>query len=363
MATGGMATGGMATGGMATGGMATGGTPPRPSGPCDIYAAAGTPCVAAYSTIRALSKTYQSALYQVRNGSSTANTGTGGSVMNIPVMSDGFPDTSSQDAFCAGTICTFSVLYDQSGNGNDLKVAPKGLAGNGMYSGMDDVESNATKGSLMVGGHHVYSLYMAIRDGYRLTAIGKGMPLGSAAQGIYMLADGMRGGGACCWDFGNVSTDPTKYAGSNALFFGTGFWGRGAPPGPWFMADFEGGVWAGGSAAGDPGWGGVGSNTSPANTSNPSLKVPFAFGILKTNATNYAIRAADLSTATDLTTAYDGTPPKTFANPGGIILGVGSDNSNNSQGTFYEGAITSGRPTNDTDLAVMRNVAAAHYGM
>src|SRR5438034_6410729 len=30
-----------------------GAAPPRPQGPCDIYAAAGTPCVAAHSTTRA----------------------------------------------------------------------------------------------------------------------------------------------------------------------------------------------------------------------------------------------------------------------------------------------------------------------
>ena len=29
-------------------------TPPRPEGPCDIYAAAGNPCVAANSSTRAL---------------------------------------------------------------------------------------------------------------------------------------------------------------------------------------------------------------------------------------------------------------------------------------------------------------------
>lgn len=29
-------------------------TPPRPEGPCDIYTAAGTPCVAAHSSTRAL---------------------------------------------------------------------------------------------------------------------------------------------------------------------------------------------------------------------------------------------------------------------------------------------------------------------
>ena len=33
----------------------------------------------------------------------------------------------------------------------------------------------------------------------------------------------------------------------NTLFFGTAFWGKGAGSGPWFMGDFEGGVWAGGS--------------------------------------------------------------------------------------------------------------------
>ena len=32
--------------------------PPRPQGPCDIYGAAGTPCVAAHSTTRALYAAY-----------------------------------------------------------------------------------------------------------------------------------------------------------------------------------------------------------------------------------------------------------------------------------------------------------------
>ena len=54
---------------------------------------------------------------------------------------------------------------------------------------------------------------------------------------------------ACCWDFGSVSPDPTQYVTMNTLFFGTGFWGKGAGSGPWFMGDFEGGVWAGGSAS------------------------------------------------------------------------------------------------------------------
>src|SRR5213075_2568632 len=38
----------------------------RPQGPCDIYARAGTPCVAAHSTTRALYASYDGPLYQVR---------------------------------------------------------------------------------------------------------------------------------------------------------------------------------------------------------------------------------------------------------------------------------------------------------
>ena len=46
--------------------------------PCDIYAAAGTPCVAAHSTTRALYAAYNGPLYQVKRGSdgTTTNIGT-----------------------------------------------------------------------------------------------------------------------------------------------------------------------------------------------------------------------------------------------------------------------------------------------
>jgi len=350
-ANGGSANGGSANGGSANGGSSNGGGTAAPTdGPCDVYAAA-TPCAAAYSTIRRLSKAYTGPLYQVRNGSSAMNTGTGGMTKDIGMTAAGFADTATQDTFCAGSTCTFSLLYDQSGNGNHLKVAPKGRKDGGEYADDDDFESSATKGMLMVGGHKVYSLYMAAREGYRLTAKGKNMPLGNTPEGIYMLADGTHYGTACCWDFGNVSPDPMKYGVMNTLFFGTGFWGKGAGAGPWFLGDFEGGVWAGGSG---------GSNV--VNNNSPSMKVPFALGMLKTSSGQYAIRMADIQKATALTTAYDGASPKTWNNEGGILIGIGGDNSNNSWGTFYEGAITAGRPSNDVDLAVMQNVQAVGYG-
>jgi hypothetical protein len=245
-------------------------------------------------------------------------------------------------------------LYDQSGNGNTLKTGSAGTTSGGTYSNTNDFESSATKGSVTAGGHKVYTLYMAAREGYRtaLGVKGKNVPLGNTAEGIYELADGTHSGTACCWDFGNVSPDPTTYVTMNTLFFGTGFWGTGAGSGPWFMGDFEGGVWAGGSGA-----------SNATNASNPSLKVSFALGILHTPVGKYALRMADVSTASDLTTAYDGNIPsgKTWGNAGAIVLGVGGDNSNNSWGTFYEGAVTSGSPSNDTDLAVMKNIQAVGY--
>jgi hypothetical protein len=284
------------------------------------------------------------------------NTGSGGMLKEIPQTADGFADTSVQDAFCSGSVCTFSIIYDQSGNANDIKAAPGGLSNGGTYAAMPDFESSATKGMLMVGGHKVYSLYMNAREGYRtpLNVKAKGVPMGNTAQGIYELADGTHYGTMCCWDFGSVSPDPKAYVTMNTLFFGTGFWDKGAPSGPWFMGDFEGGVWAGGSS----------SSTGNTNSMNPSMKVPFAMGVLHTPVGKYALRMADVKTATDLTTAYDGNIPsgKTWGNAGGIVLGVGGDNSNNSYGTFYEGAVTNGAPANATDLLVMKNIQAARYG-
>ena len=97
----------------------------RPQGPCDIYAAGGTPCVAAHSTTRALSASYNDPLYQIMRQSD-------GKSLNIGVVqpsaidAGGYADAAAQDAFCANTICFIKVIYDQSGKGNHLCQAPPG---------------------------------------------------------------------------------------------------------------------------------------------------------------------------------------------------------------------------------------------
>src|SRR5664280_1198827 len=99
--------------------------PPRPKGPCDIYAIAGNPCVAAHSSTRALYASYNGPLYQVMRQSD-------GKTLDIGVVQPkegdpgGYADAASQDAFCANTYCWITTLYDQSGKGNNLVQAPRG---------------------------------------------------------------------------------------------------------------------------------------------------------------------------------------------------------------------------------------------
>jgi len=273
----------------------------------------------------------------------------GGTMMDIGQV-NGFGDAAAQDAFCGSDPCTFSMIYDQSGRANHLKVAPAGCYNDGSAN-LADFESSAKLKSLMVGGHRVYALYTGTREGYRNNAT-MGVPMGNTPEGIYMLVDGTHAGTACCWDFGNVGKDNCNGTTMNTLFFGTGFWGKGAggDTGPWFMGDFEGGVWSGGSGS-----------SMTTNMNNPRLNMDFAFGILKTSSGQYALRMGN-GVSGALTTAYDGASPKPWSNGGGIVLGTGGDNSNHSFGTFYEGVVTMGRPTDATDAAVQQNVQAAGYG-
>jgi Alpha-L-arabinofuranosidase B, catalytic len=99
----------------------------RPVGPCDIYGAAGTPCVAAHSTTRALYASCTGPLYQVLRESD-------GKTLDIGVLqpsgsdAGGYADVTAQDVFCAGTTCFISLIYDQSPRHNHLYQAPPGIA-------------------------------------------------------------------------------------------------------------------------------------------------------------------------------------------------------------------------------------------
>ena len=78
--------------------------------PCDIYAASGTPCVAAHSITRALFSAYAGPLYQL-NLSAT------GATQDIhPLAPGGFADAAAQDAFCAAALSSAAAALPPLGS-------------------------------------------------------------------------------------------------------------------------------------------------------------------------------------------------------------------------------------------------------
>ena len=225
----------LALGGLLAGGA---GTPSRAATqePCDIYAAAGTPCVAAHSTTRALYAAYSGNLYQVRRSSDNTT-------LNIATVSaGGVANAAAQDSFCSGTTCVITEIYDQSGNGNNLTDAPGGGAAGG-----PDALANATAAPAMVDGSKVYGVFIAAGDGYRDDST-RGIATGDAAEGEYAVLDGTHSNNGCCFDYGNAETnnDDNGAGHMEAIYFGTETtWGTGSGNGPWIMADMENGLFSG----------------------------------------------------------------------------------------------------------------------
>jgi hypothetical protein len=142
----------------------------RSARPCNIYASGGTPCVAAYSTTRALYQSYNGPLYQVKRVSdgTTENVGTS--------QAGGYANAPAQNSFCAGTVCTITRIFDQSPYRNDLGVGP--IGGNGGA----DAAAIANALPVKVGGHSVYGLNVQAGVGYRNDVTTK-VPTGSQPQG------------------------------------------------------------------------------------------------------------------------------------------------------------------------------------
>jgi len=318
-------------------------------GPCDIFAAANNTCVAAHSTVRALLSSYSGNLYKVKRASD-------GTTKDIGVVSPGgLADSAAQDTFCSGTTCTITMVYDQSGHGNVVEAeTPDSTVG----GHANQTASNATQEPLMVGGHRVYSLYMKTSQAYWRDGSKSGMPTGSAPQGIYMVTSGKHYGSGCCFDYGNGETSRTYVAGPSmdALNFSNcTIWGTGAGSGPWVMADLEGGLYSQGS--------------SGQNSKDPSLTFTYVTAMEKNNGTGtFALKGADATTG-NLSTFYSGNVPPGYSpnkKQGSIVLGSGGDccysNNTASQGTFYEGAIVAGYPSDATDDAIQANIVSAGYG-
>jgi hypothetical protein len=309
--------------------------------PCDIYAAAGTPCVAAHSTTRALFAAYNGPLYQVRRSSNNAT-------MNIsPLSAGGVANAPAQDSFCAGTSCVITEIFDQTGRGNNLTDAP----GGGAAGGPDNL-ANATSARVTVGGHEAYGVFVAPGTGYRDDST-SGIATGDNPEGEYAIFDGTHFNGGCCFDYGNAETNNNDDGNGTmeAISFGNiKVWGFGSGNGPWVMADLENGLFA--------------ANHLGLSTNDPTTSFRFTTAVVKGQPGNFAIRGGNAQSG-GLSTFWNGGRPTPNYNPmhkqGAIILGIGGDNSKGAQGTFYEGVMTSGFPSDATENSVQANIVAAGY--
>src|SRR5689334_3407565 len=164
------------------------------SGPCDLYAAGGTPCVAAHSTTRALYASYNGPLYQVRRASDNTT-------RDVGVLSaGGYADAAAQDSFCAGTTCLIAIIYDQSGRGNHLTQAPPGGFNGPEANGYDNLAS-AIGTPVTLNGQKAYGVFISPGTGYRNNAA-SGTAKGDAAEGMYAVLDGTHYNAGCCFDYG-----------------------------------------------------------------------------------------------------------------------------------------------------------------
>ena len=321
--------------------------------PCDIYQSGGTPCVAAHSTVRALFEAYNGPLYQVRR---TADNVT----LDIGVLSSGgIANTAAQDSFLNGKAGTISIIYDQTSNHNDLAKSPKAtwLANGGN-------EAKATDGKHTVNGHVVHGIYVtgySSNVAYRNNAT-TGLAKNDQPEAMYMVVDGKRYSDQCCFDYGNAETSGVDDGNGTmeCVYWGTDItWGgKGEGNGPWIAADLENGVFK----CNKGGW------------QSQSLSVPEAKSVIANYATamlkgpsgnHFTLKAGDAQSG-KLVTMWDGARPSPGYSPkklqGAIILGTGGDGSNGGTGTFFEGAITSGVPSDAIDDAIQANIVAAGYG-
>ena len=327
----------------------------RPKGPCDIYGAAGDPCVAAHSTTRALYAAYNGPLYQVLRQSD-------GKTLDIGVASPsggdagGYANAAAQDAFCANTYCWITTIYDQSPKHNHLTQAPRGGFSGPALGGFNNLPI-ADMAPVTIMGHKVYGVFIEPGMGLRQNDV-KGTAVDDQAEGQYWVINGNHFNSGCCFDYGNAeidSRDDDNGTMETAYFGNATPWYSGSGNGPWIMTDQENNL-----------VGCVNLDGTKGCPKLPSITWRFVTAIAKGEPHHWTSMGGDAQKG-ELAVMFDGPRVNSTYDPmrkqGAILLGNGGDNSVGSQGTFYEGAMTAGGtfPTDATDQLVQANVVAAKY--
>jgi len=329
--------------------------PTRPEGPCDIYADGGCPCVAAHSTTRALYASYNGPLYQVMRQSD-------GKTLDIGVVqpsagdSGGYANAVAQDEFCANTYCWITTIYDQSGKKNHIIQAPRGGFSGPAMGGFNNLPI-ADMAPVTLMSHKVYGVFIEPGMGLRqndahYTAVD------DQAEGQYWVINGHHYNSGCCFDYGNGETD-SRDDGNGTMettYYGNASaWYRGQAPGPWIMTDQENNL-----------VGCVNPDGSKDCPDLPTITWRFVMATADGKPGEWRSMGGDAQQG-DLQVMFEGPRVNNTYDPmrkqGAILLGNGGDNSNGSQGTFYEGAMTAPGtyPSEETNQKIQANIVAAKY--
>jgi hypothetical protein len=332
--------------------------PQRPQGPCDIYATAGDPCIAAHSTTRALYASYNGPLYRILRQADgmTMDIGVVQPVASASADAGGYADAAAQDSFCASTYCWITTVYDQSGRQNDLTQAPRGGFSGPAMGGFNNVPL-ADMAPITIMGHKAYGVFIEPGMGLREDDA-KGTAVDDKAEGQYWVFNGQHYNSGCCFDYGNAeidSRDDDNGTMETAYYGDAPYWYHGNLPGPWIMTDQENNL-----------VGCVNPDGSKLCVNLPSISWRFVTAIAKGEPHHWTSMGGDAQRGA-LSIMFDGPRVNATYDPmrkqGAILLGNGGDNSNSSQSTFYEGAMTAAGtfPTDATDQLVQANVVAARY--
>jgi hypothetical protein len=301
------------------------------SRPCDIYAST-TPCVAAFSTTRALYTSYTGPLYQVTRASDHTT-------LDIGLLSDGYANAAAQDSFCANTTCTITEIYDQSSNHNHLTVAPPGGADQGAGPGGYDLPAVANALPVTVSGHKVYGVSISPGMGYRNDKT-IGIAVAGEPEGVYMVSSTYNIDSGCCFDFGNAEVNNRDNGAGHMDAINLH-----CPSSPCSAIaglDMENGIYG-------------------------KLPVPAASFVTVMGAndgqTSYTIWQGDAQSNSLTTTGSRALPTgySPMKQEGAIILGIGGDNSNRSSGYFFEGVMTQGAPSNTVMNNIQNSIVSAGY--
>ena len=291
--------------------------------PCDILAAAGTPCIAAHSVTRKMLSSYTGALFELQRISDSAT-------LEVGALPSGMVNIAPIATFCLGTTCNFSILYDQMGTPS---------VGNNLPQASSSHQAPVSWATFSDGVVPIVST--ASGQYYRNRTSTVNMPTGSAAITAYMVVSNASSS-TCCGTYGDMESTVADTGNGHmfALAYATGVdeGTEGTGSGPWPGVDLENGVWKYGAT---PAFSYLNILTKYA-TAGPTSE----------------IKSGDATTGS-LSTLYNSTMPGSDSAhwEGGLSLGEGGDGSG-APTAFLEGVITASTTTDATDNALQANIAS-----